>query len=102
MFSVKHDMKIYIQCKFMLWVRRLVAGLSSRKSRFDAGRECVKFLQIFLLVLRLFQVSTIPPVLYLHLHVAVIRRRKSPSEALVRNVLPLESWKVKLNIYFNT
>jgi len=80
MFSVKHDMKIYIQCKLMLWVRRLVAGLSSRRSGFDAGRDCLKVLQIFLLVLRLFPVSTIPPVLYFHLHVALIRRRNSLSE----------------------
>jgi len=42
MFFVKHDMKIYIQCKLVLWVRRLVAGLSSQRSGFDAGPDCVK------------------------------------------------------------
>jgi len=80
MFSMKHDKKIYIQRKLMLWVRRLAPGLSSRRSGFDAGPDCVEILQMFLLVLRLFPVGTIPPVLYLQLHVTLIRRRKGPSE----------------------
>jgi len=80
MFSVKHDMKIYIQCKLMLWIRWLVAGLSSRGSGFDAGPDCMKVLQMFLLVLRLFSVSSIPTALNLNLHFALIRRRNSPSE----------------------
>ena len=63
LFSVKNYKKIYTQCRLMLWVRRLVAGVSSPRSGFDAERDCVKVLQMFLLVLRLFPASTIPPVL---------------------------------------
>ena len=52
----------------VLWLRRLVSGLSPWGHWFDAGPEHVRFAVdgVFLRVLRLYPASIIPPILHLN------------------------------------
>jgi hypothetical protein len=88
-FTARYGLELYIRFtlifvfKAVPWLRLLVAGFSPRSPGFDSRSVHVRFVvdkvalrQGFLLVLRCFPFSIIPPMLHTHfyLHVALTRR----------------------------
>jgi hypothetical protein len=67
----KREQPVILKKKAVPWLRRLVAGLSPRRSGFDSGSVHVRFVvdkvalgQGFPPVLQFFPVSFIPPLLH--------------------------------------
>jgi len=72
-----------------LWLSRLVASLSPRRSGFNPRSVQVRFVvdrvvlgQVFLPVFRVSHLSIIPPVLHIHLQVRVARTRRTNRRSL--------------------